>query len=79
MTVDNRETDDGSIRFESGKKKLHRKEVTPNGSKVRLFNRECFRKIILSGLSSCLPIQILIFPHSELAWVPVMIQPGRLR
>ena len=35
--VDNRGTANGSIRVESGKKP-HRKEVTHNGNKVRLFN-----------------------------------------
>ena len=37
ITVDNRETDNGSIRVESGKK-THSEEVTHNGSKIRLFN-----------------------------------------
>ena len=49
-----------------------RKEATHNGNKVWLFNREVLRKIILSGLRSCLPIQILIFPHTELG-VPVIL------
>ena len=49
-------------------KKVHRKEATHNGNKVWLFSGECFRKIIFSGLGSCLPIQILIFPHAENKW-----------
>ena len=37
ITVDNRETDNGLIRVEPGKK-THRKEGTHNDNKVRLFN-----------------------------------------
>ena len=39
ITVDNRETDNGSLLVESEKKKkTHRKEATHSGNKVRLFN-----------------------------------------
>ena len=58
LTVDNRGTDNGSIRAESGKKP-HRKEATHTWKKVRLFNWE----FVLKQCTRVLDILIEFSPH----------------
>ena len=61
MTVDNRGTDNGSIRVESGKN-IHRKEATHNGNNVR--QNYLLRSFIVISIQ--IHIFLLAFPHTEL-------------